>query len=127
MKRTLFTCMLMIASICAFADGETCKISGSTDNSSVTVGNTCVDGTTVKGDLLNDSQLTSATVAVDVVGIYKCPNVSGTKEHTITVRKISRANQSTPFEAQFPPKHPQYEKFIFQNYRIAGISGNKCQ
>lgn len=125
MKRiTLCISTLAICASSAVADGEVCRITGSTDNSTVVVGTTYVEGTTVKGELLNDSESTNATVTVEIEGIYK--NGSVTETLPKSVRKISIHSQSVPFEVSFPASHPNKSAYQFSSYRVVGIIGNKC-
>ena len=126
MKRIrLFIYTLTLCYASANADGEICKIKGSTDNSSVEIGTTYLDGTTVKGELLNDSESTNANITIEVEGIYR----SGSATSTLCkqVRKISVHSQSVPFEVSFPVSHPNNSNYKFTTYRIVGISGNKCE
>lgn len=125
MKKIILIALTILCYASANADGEICKIKGSTDNSSVEIGTTYLDGTTVKGELLNDSESTNANITIDVEGIYR----SGAAKLTLCkqVRKISAHSQSTPFEVSFPVSHPNNSNYKFSTYRIVSISGNKCE
>lgn len=124
MKYIIISLLILLTSFNAFADGETCKIKGSQDNSSVVLSSSYLEGTTVKGTLGNDSNITSANVSITIKGLYKSGKI---ETLTKVVNVLALPNRETEFSCSFPATHPNNTSSNFVSYEIVGISGNKCE
>ncbi|MDE7411300.1 MAG: hypothetical protein K2M94_04595 [Paramuribaculum sp.] len=117
MKKLVLFAVACLASVNAFADGESCAITGTNDGSTVMVTSSRVDGDDVVVNVSNDSRTESANVRVVVEFTY----TSGNKTATSSGSGYAGVNpQSSAVIKIAKPAG-------YIGYTIKNISGNKCQ
>ena len=119
--------VLLSLGIClsGYGAGQSCKINGSTDGSSIMVTSDYLSDNVINAVLDNDSKEECANVSVEVEVVYKCGYSAETRSYTGFGKSCpgSSTTVKIPIQKTFNIKSNVYD---FQSYRVISISGSKC-
>ena len=113
--------------------GETCKIKGATDGSSVEITSCYLGSGKDEGKVIvivdNDSRKIPANVKIGVTVTYEnSSKVKKTYDYTGKGRAV--ANQSTRIEIPIKKTHPEstsHNSYNASSVKATSITGNKCE
>lgn len=120
--------LLIVFAICSFAtvNAQTCKIVGSTDNSSIEVINEYWEkDSTYAVFLSNDSSTIAANVTVTIEVTYKYGSATKTAQFSGKCKVIALGE--TKCQIPVPPTLSSNSNYKADSASIISITGNKCQ